>query len=69
MIILGLILMLLGFVLSVPVLWVIGIVLVVIGAVLWIAGSTGNTIGGRRHYWSRETQTRRWAVCIRSVTS
>ena len=51
MIILGLILMLLGFVLSVPVLWIIGIVLVAVGAVLWIAGSVGNGVGGRRHYW------------------
>ena len=35
MIVLGLILMLIGFLLSVPVLWTLGIVLAVIGAVLW----------------------------------
>ncbi|MET0920449.1 MAG: DUF6131 family protein [Acidimicrobiia bacterium] len=51
MIILGLILMLIGFLLSVPILWVIGIVLAVVGAVLWIAGSAGHGVAGRRHYY------------------
>jgi hypothetical protein len=43
--------LLLGLLLAVPVLWVIGLVLVVVGAVLWIAGSAGHEIGGRRHYY------------------
>jgi hypothetical protein len=51
MIILGIILLLLGLLLSVPVLWVIGIVLVAVGAILWIAGTAGHEIGGRRHYY------------------
>jgi hypothetical protein len=51
MIILGIILLILGLLLSVPVLWVIGLVLVAIGAVLWIAGTAGHEIGGRRHYY------------------
>jgi len=51
MIILGLILMLLGFVLSIPVLWTIGIILAVIGLVLLVLGRTGHEIGGRHHYW------------------
>jgi len=37
--------------LSVPVLWVIGLVLIVVGAILWIAGATGREVGGRRHYY------------------
>jgi hypothetical protein len=51
MIIVGIVLLLLGLVLSIPILWTIGIVLVIIGAVLWILGSTGRAIGGRNHYW------------------
>lgn len=51
MIILGLILLLLGAVLDVPILWTLGIILVVIGAVLWLLGSTGRAIGPRAHYW------------------
>jgi hypothetical protein len=51
MIILGIILLLLGLLLSIPVLWVIGIVLVAVGAILWIAGSVGREVGGRRHYY------------------
>ena len=51
MIILGIILLLLGFLLGVPLLWILGLVLVAIGAVLWIAGSAGHELGGRRHYY------------------
>lgn len=51
MIVLGIILLLIGALLSVPILWTIGIVLVVVGAVLWILGSTGRAVGGRPHYW------------------
>jgi uncharacterized membrane protein HdeD (DUF308 family) len=50
-IVLGVILLLLGLLLSVPVLWTIGLVLVVIGAVLWIAGAAGHEVAGRRHYY------------------
>jgi hypothetical protein len=51
MIILGIILLICGFVFKVPILWTIGIVLLVIGAVLWILGSMGHAVGGRRHYY------------------
>jgi hypothetical protein len=51
MIVLGVILLVLGYLLQVPVLWTIGIILLVIGAVLWIAGSLGRPVAGRRHYW------------------
>jgi len=51
MIILGLILLVLGFVAKIPILWSVGIVLLVIGAVLWILGSMGRAVGGRRHFW------------------
>jgi hypothetical protein len=51
MIILGVILLILGFLLSVPILWTIGIILVVVGAVLFLIGTTGRAIGGRRHWY------------------
>jgi hypothetical protein len=47
--VLGIILMLLGFLLGVPVLWTIGIILAVIGAILWVAEGAGAT-WGRRWY-------------------
>ncbi len=50
MIALGVILLILGFVLKVQILWTIGIILLVIGAVLWILGSVGRPVAGRR-YW------------------
>lgn len=51
MIVIGVILLILGYLLHVPVLWTVGIIVLVIGAVLWIAGSLGRPVGGRRHYW------------------
>jgi hypothetical protein len=51
MIVLGVILLLLGYFLNISILWTIGIILVVVGAVLWILGSVGRPVAGRRHYW------------------
>lgn len=50
MIAFGVILLILGFVLKVQILWTLGIILLVIGAVLWILGSVGRPVAGRR-YW------------------
>lgn len=51
MITLGVVLLLLGFLLGVPILWTLGVILLVVGVVLWIMGSVGREIGGRRHYY------------------
>jgi hypothetical protein len=50
-IIAGIVLLLLGLVLHVGILSTIGIIILIIGAVLWVAGSTGRAIGPRKHYW------------------
>jgi hypothetical protein len=51
MIILGIILLVIGFIAKIAVLWSIGIVLVVVGLVLAVLGSMGRAVGGRRHYY------------------
>ncbi|HVA21634.1 MAG TPA: DUF6131 family protein [Candidatus Micrarchaeia archaeon] len=51
MIVLGIILLVVGFVLAVPILWTIGVILLLIGLALWILGSLGHAVGGRRHYY------------------
>jgi fatty-acid desaturase len=51
MIVLGVILLIVGYLLAVPILWTIGIILVIVGLALWILGSLGHAIGGRRHYY------------------
>jgi hypothetical protein len=51
MIILGIILLLIGFLAKIAVLWSIGIILVVVGLVLVVLGSMGRAVGGRRHYY------------------
>ncbi len=51
MIALGIVLLIVGWLLGISILWTIGIILLVIGAILWIMGSVGHAVGGRRHYW------------------
>jgi hypothetical protein len=51
MIILGIILLIIGFVAAIPILWTIGIVLLLVGLVLVLLSSMGRAVGGRRHYY------------------
>jgi hypothetical protein len=51
MIILGLILLIIGFVAAIPVLWTIGIIVLVVGLIFALLGATGRAVGGRRHYY------------------
>ncbi|MGW1161123.1 DUF6131 family protein [Streptomyces sp. NPDC002513] len=51
MIILGVILLVVGFVAGIGILWTVGIILVVVGLILWLLGAVGHAVGGRRHYW------------------
>jgi len=51
MIILGIVLLIIGFVAAIPILWTIGIIVLLIGLVLAILGMVGHAVGGRRHYF------------------
>lgn len=51
MIILGIVLLVVGFVAGISILWAIGIILVVVGVVLFALGAAGHAVGGRRHYY------------------
>jgi hypothetical protein len=51
MTILGLLLMVLGLVTGITGLWTIGMLLVIVGVVLWLFGRGGHTVGGRQHYF------------------
>lgn len=51
MIILGVILLIIGFIANVAIIWTIGIIVVVVGAILALLGMTGRAVGGRRHYF------------------
>jgi hypothetical protein len=48
---LGVLLLIIGFIASVPILWTIGIILLVVGLVLVVLGGMGRAVGGRRHYY------------------
>ena len=51
MIILGIILLIIGFIAKIAILWTIGIIVLVIGLILLLLGSIGYAVGGRRHYF------------------
>ncbi len=51
MIILGIILLIIGFIAKIAILWVLGIILLVVGLILVLLGSMGRAVGGRRHYF------------------
>jgi hypothetical protein len=50
-IILGVILLIVGFLLGIPVLYTIGIVLALAGVVMAVLGGTGRRVGGRAHWY------------------
>ena len=51
MIVLGIILLIIGFVAGIAILWTIGIIVLVIGLALALLGMAGHAVGGRRHYY------------------
>ena len=51
MIILGAILLILGYALGISLLYYLGGILLVVGVILLILGSTGRAVGGRRHFF------------------
>jgi hypothetical protein len=50
-VIFGLIILLIGFVTGVPIVWTVGMIVLVVGLVLWALGTMGHAVGGRRHYY------------------
>ena len=51
MIFFGLVLLIIGFVTGIAILWSIGMIVLVVGLILWILGALGHAVGGRRHYY------------------
>ena len=51
MIILGVILLIIGFIAQIAIVWTIGIIVVVVGLILMLLGMAGHAVGGRRHYY------------------
>jgi hypothetical protein len=51
MIILGIVLLIIGFLTKIAIIWSLGILALVIGLILVLLGAVGHSVGGRRHYW------------------
>ncbi|GII31861.1 DUF6131 family protein [Planotetraspora mira] len=51
MIVIGIILLIIGFLTGISILWTIGIIVLVIGLVLMLMGRMGRPVGGRKHYF------------------
>ncbi len=51
MIILGVVLLVIGFLTGIAIVWAIGVVVLVVGLVLLLLGAMGHAVGGRKHYF------------------
>jgi hypothetical protein len=51
MIVVGVVLLLARFLLAMPILWTLGVIVLVVGVLLMLLGSMGRAVGGRRHYY------------------
>ncbi|CAM3173582.1 DUF6131 domain-containing protein [Prescottella defluvii] len=51
MITLGIILLVLGLLIKIPILSTLGVIALVVGAVLLILGAAGRAVGGRKHWY------------------
>jgi hypothetical protein len=51
MIIFGLVLLIIGFVAHIPIVWSIGVIVLVLGLIFMLLGALGHAVGGRRHYY------------------
>ncbi len=51
MFVLGIALIIVGAILNIPIIYSIGVILALLGAVLFVLGSMGRAVGGRNHYW------------------
>jgi hypothetical protein len=51
LIILGIILLLIGFIVKIVILWTIGIIVLLAGLVLAVLEMAGHAVGGRRRYY------------------
>ncbi len=51
MVVFGLILLIIGAVLKIGILWELGVIILLIGLVLWVLGAMGHAVGGRKHYY------------------
>jgi hypothetical protein len=50
-IVLGLVLLLVGWLTGISILYMLGFILLIIGVILWALGASGHAIGPRSHYW------------------
>ena len=51
MIVLGIVLLVLGYFIPMSILTTIGIILIVLGVIFWVLGSMGRAVGGRKVWY------------------
>lgn len=51
MIVLGIVLLVVGLIFGIGILQTLGIILIVVGALLYLLGAIGRPLGPRAHYW------------------
>jgi uncharacterized membrane protein HdeD (DUF308 family) len=51
LIVLGILLLIIGFVAGIAIIWTIGVIVVVVGVIFALLGFAGREIGGRKHWY------------------
>ncbi len=51
MIVFGVVLLVIGFVAMIPIVWSIGVIVLVVGLIFMLLGALGHAVGGRRHFY------------------
>jgi hypothetical protein len=51
LIVLGILLLIVGFVAGISIIWTIGVIVLVLGAIFALLGFAGREIGGRKHWY------------------
>ena len=47
----GIILLVIGLLIKIPILWTLGVIALVVGVILLILGAAGRAVGGRKHWY------------------
>jgi hypothetical protein len=51
MIVLGIVLLIIGLIVAAKIIWILGVIALIVGAALAVAGFAGREIGGRKHWY------------------
>ena len=67
MILLGIVLVVIGWLIHLSILMTLGVILIVVGLILWVVGAMGHPVGGRSHWYQPTCRIRSCDLTGRSL--